>query len=307
MINLKHLSAVMAVVQEGSFTAASKKLFISQPALSQTIKQAETELGAQIFNRLTNPVELTYAGKIFVDSASQILMIDHNMHAMIAAVKGEINDRFTLGVSAQRSLHLLPAVVPDFIKIYPHVKLILHEQTSMILERMVLEKQCDLALVTGDAKRSQLEYLLIKNEPLDLIASKNAPISKKFSDGEEIDFSAAAEEQFISMCPGHSVRILQDRLCERYGISPKILLETHSMETARRLTSGTDAVFLIPDSYLTYYSESQFPVNIYPLRDTDINHPFYACFLKSTILPPYAKDMIRIICKNLSAVCPLEA
>ncbi|MBQ7487777.1 MAG: LysR family transcriptional regulator [Clostridia bacterium] len=306
MINLKHISAVMAVVQEGSFTAASKKLFISQPALSQTIKQAENDLGAPIFNRLSSPVELTYAGKIFVDSAQQILMIDHNLHAMVAAAKGEIFDRFFLGVSMQRSQHLLPAVIPEFIRMYPHVRLVLQEETSMTLERMTLEKQCDLALVTSDAKRSQLEYLSIQNEHLVLIASKSAPISKRIADGSPIDITEAAHEHFISMCAGHSIRILQDLLFEQNNISPEILLETHNMETAKRLTSKTDAVFLLPDSYLAYDHE-QFPVNVYPLRVSGPSHPFYACYLKKTELTPYAKDMIRIICRHMSVPCPIDS
>ena len=57
MLNLKYAPAIMTIVQEGSITAASKKLFVSQPALSQTIKQVEEELGAPIFNRDTRHLD----------------------------------------------------------------------------------------------------------------------------------------------------------------------------------------------------------------------------------------------------------
>ena len=56
MLNMKYAPAILTIVQEGSITAASKKLFVSQPALSQTIKQVEEELGAPIFTRDTRHI-----------------------------------------------------------------------------------------------------------------------------------------------------------------------------------------------------------------------------------------------------------
>jgi DNA-binding transcriptional LysR family regulator len=176
----------------------------------------------------------------------------------------------------------------------------------MVLQRMTLEKQCDLAFVTSDAKRSQLEYLLLQNENPVLIASKSAPISKRFADGCEIDLADAADERFISMSSGHSIRILQDLLFKQHAISPEILLETCNLETARRLTSKTDAVFILPDSFLSLFADEQFPVNIYHIRSSGITHPFYACFPKNTELTPYAKAMVRLICLHLSVPCPLD-
>ena len=65
-MNLKHASYVLAVLREGSITAAAKKLYVSQPSLSQTIKQVEQNLGAPIFDRATEPLALTYAGELYV-------------------------------------------------------------------------------------------------------------------------------------------------------------------------------------------------------------------------------------------------
>ena len=72
-MNMKHIQYVLTVLREGSITAASKKLYVSQPALSQTIKQIEQDLGAPIFDRTTDPISLTYAGRKYVDAAEQML------------------------------------------------------------------------------------------------------------------------------------------------------------------------------------------------------------------------------------------
>lgn len=68
-MNFKHINYVLTVLTEGSITAASKKLFVSQPALSQTIKLIEQDLGAPIFDRSTDPISLTYAGQRYVEAA----------------------------------------------------------------------------------------------------------------------------------------------------------------------------------------------------------------------------------------------
>ena len=153
MINLKYAPAILTIVQEGSITAASKKLFVSQPALSQTIRQVEEELGAPIFTRDTRHIELTHVGKLYIESVRQIQMIDQSLHARVSDSKDEVVGTFRLGISVQRGLQLLPLVIPEFIARYPLVRIQLREEGSGMLERRVLEGQCDLGFVTTASKR----------------------------------------------------------------------------------------------------------------------------------------------------------
>ena len=67
-MNEKHMQYVLTVLKEGSFTNAAKKLYVSQPSLSQIIKTAESNLGAPIFNRSTDPITLTPAGQLYVEA-----------------------------------------------------------------------------------------------------------------------------------------------------------------------------------------------------------------------------------------------
>lgn len=71
-MNLKHAQYMMTILQEGSITAAAKKLFISQPSLSQMVKLVETNLGTAVFNRTTEPLSLTPAGEKYMEAAGQI-------------------------------------------------------------------------------------------------------------------------------------------------------------------------------------------------------------------------------------------
>lgn len=306
MINLKYAPAIMAIVQEGSITAASKKLFVSQPALSQTIRQVEEELGAPIFNRDTRHIELTYVGKLYIESVRQIQMIDQNLHARVSDSIGEVFGTFRFGISVQRGLQLLPLVIPDFISLYPHVRIQLREEGSGMLERRVLEGQCDLALVTTASKRDQLHYALIETEQLMLVAAKTTDLAKRFPDGTPLNVEEAKNESFISMAEGHSVRSLQDKLFEKYGLSPTVLLETHNMEAAKRIAARANAVFLVPSAYISDSMADRERMHVYPILNNEFQHHFYVCFRKGKHLPSYELDFIKLVCSALGTNSPLE-
>lgn len=177
-MNFKHINYVLTILNEGSITAASKKLFVSQPALSQTIKLIEQDLGAPIFDRTTDPISLTFAGQRYVEAAQAMLDIDRNLRAEIAETKKEVHGRMRVGISSQRGIQLLPLIIPEFIKRYPFVKIDLIEYGSDTLERLTSEGQCDLGLITTTQKPNRLNYVLIENEQVILMAARrqNSPI-----------------------------------------------------------------------------------------------------------------------------------
>ena len=88
-VNLKHAQYVLAVLRTGSMTEAAKQLYISQPSLSQTIRQAEEQLGTPIFNRDTAPLSLTYAGQMYVKAAREVMSIDTNLLNEIEEIKSK--------------------------------------------------------------------------------------------------------------------------------------------------------------------------------------------------------------------------
>ena len=306
MINLKYAPAILTIVQEGSITAASKKLFVSQPALSQTIRQVEEELGAPIFTRDTRHIELTHVGKLYIESVRQIQIIDQSLHARVSDSKDEVVGTFRLGISVQRGLQLLPLVIPEFIARYPLVRIQLREEGSGMLERRVLEGQCDLGFVTTASKRDQLTYALIENEQLMLVAATTTELARRFPDGTPIDIAEAQHENFVSMMEGHSVRAIQDKLFEKYGLSPQILLETHNMEAAKRIAARSNAVFLVPSAYVSDTIEDRELMHIYPITNAEFAHHFYVCYRKGKHLPRYELDFVRLVCSVLGTESPLN-
>lgn len=298
-MNFKHIQYVLTVLREGSITGASKKLFVSQPALSQTIKQIEQDLGAAIFDRSTDPISLTSAGQRYVEAAQQMLDIDRNLRAHIAETKKEVHGRMRVGISVQRGIQLLPQVIPDFARRYPFVKIELVEHGSDTLERLTAEGQCDLAIITTSEKPNRLRYVLIENEQLVLLASRSTQLAHRFSDGEAIDITEAKDERFVSMLDGHSVRTIQDRLFQRHHISPAILMETNNMEAAKHVAARAGAVMLIPSVYVSGSLDLQYRTQCHPILNNDYERHFYLCYRKGMYLTRYMEDFARIVCEKL--------
>ena len=300
MLNLKYLPAIETILQEGSITAASKKLYVSQPALSQTIKQVERELGGPIFRRGETPITLTYEGELYLQAAQRMLDIDRSLHARVADARAEFHGEFSLGISNQRGLQLLPRVMPEFMRAYPKVKVNLVEYGSDQLERLTLAGQCDMAFLTTSGLRGGLQYTLIESEKLVLLASVDTALAARIPDGTPIDISEAAAEGFISMKPGHSVRLIQDRLFQRSGMAPRILLETSNMEAAKAITARAGAVFLLPDAYVGPDMPDRGRVHVYPIPDNDYARHFYFCHRQGMYLATFQRDLVRMVCEKLN-------
>ena len=296
-MNIRHIQYVLSILREGSITAASKKLFVSQPALSQTLKQIEQDLGAPIFDRTTDPISLTYAGQQYVDAALQVLDIDRNLRARIAETRKEQHGHLRLGISMQRGLQILPQVIPDYSRLYPYIRIELIEHGSATLEHMTAEGQCDLALITTNEKPNKLHYELIESEEVVLMAARSTELAHRFSDGEPIEITQAQNEKFVSMREGHSVRTIQDRLFERHHLAPTILMETTNMETGKHVAARANAVMLLPQVYVT--SDLQYRVQCHPVLNNDYERHFYLCYRRGMYLTRYMSDFVRLVCEKL--------
>ena len=157
-MNTKHAQYMLTVLQEGSITNAAKKLYVSQPSLSQMIKLVENNLGAPIFNRNTDPITLTFAGEKYIEAAKQILTINQNLAREIQEINEEEHGTIRFGIPVQRAMQVIPYMLPKFKKLYPHVNLELFEHGSATTENLVLEGAVDLGCMTTYPKHDELHF-----------------------------------------------------------------------------------------------------------------------------------------------------
>lgn len=292
-MNMKQALYFKTIAQYGTITAAAKQLYISQPSLSQTLRQIEDEVGTPLFDRSTSPFHLTYAGERYLKAVEAMLDIETRLKEEIESIRRDDGGRLRLGISVTRAMQVLPDVIPIFTKVYPNVTIELTEAASASLEGLLQKGQIDLALAALEANEANIAYELIEKESIGILAGKDSQLAQLVPSGTPISLEMVEKEAFVSLDTSHSSRIIQDRLFRRYNIRPKILLETSSLEVARRVALKSGACMVLPDVYadeFVFNSGGAF----YPLKDYENHRHFYACYRNDENTKKYIRDFVSI-------------
>lgn len=297
-MNIKQAKYIKAIAESGTVTAAAKALYVSQPSLSQMLHQVEEELGMPIFDRSVSPMVLTFAGEKYLQAANQILAASEQLAAQIRELKHERSGRIRLGISVSRGIQILPKLLPMFQAEYPEVAIELTEASSGELEEALTDGKLDLALAAIEPTNHNIVYELLEKETIGILAGKNSDIARKYPSGTPLPLIAAKGDCFVSLAKGHSSRSVQDRLFRRYDFSPKILLETDSLEIGRRFAMEANACMILPSAYLDDYIRHM-GGEFFPLADYETRRHFYACTRKGDFIPQYIRDLMRMVGKVL--------
>lgn len=292
-MNMKQALYFKTIAKYGTITAAAKQLYISQPSLSQTLRQIEDEVGTPLFDRSTSPFHLTYAGERYLKAVEAMLEIDARLKAEIESIRHEDGGRLRLGISVTRAMQVLPDVIPIFSKEYPNVTLELTETASANLEGLLQKGEVDLALAATEPSEVNITYELIEKESIGILAGKGSSLAGKIPSGTPITLRDVEKEDFVALDISHSSRIIQDRLFRRYNFHPRILLETSALEVGRRVALKSGACMVLPDVYADTFVFSQGGA-FYPLADYDNHRHFYACYRNGENVKKYVRDFITI-------------
>ena len=298
MINLKHGPAIMAIVREGSITAASKKLFVSQPALSQTIKQVEEELGAPIFRRDVHHIELTHAGKLYVDAVQEMLTIDRNLHTRVEDSKGEVFGEFTLGISTQRGLQLLPQVLPEFIRKYPHVKMNVTQSTMAELITQLENHELDFVLAfRPTVANPKIESRVLFHHRLAAIVNENHALASRNS----ITLEELQRYDLALTRRGTQARSAFRHAIADHDYQYKIKVEMNTVYLLFRLVRESNYVTILSESTVV----GEHGLKAIPIVDTDIpEKEMQGCIhmLKNAYVKNSTKEFVKMLVESTSVL-----
>jgi len=249
-MELRHLRYFVAVAEEGHITRAAQKLGLQQPPLSQQIRALEQELEVQLLRRLPRGVELTEAGRTFLDEARKILHeVDHAADAARRTARGE-HGRIAIGFTSSASFHpFVPRVIRLYRQTYPLVSLALEEGGTAELVEGLRREQLDAAFVrspAGDASELALMPLLEE----EMIAAVPVGHALARPAGKPLALAALASETFIlyrrRLGPGLYDSIIA--ACHRAGFSPRVEQEAPRMFSTLNLVAAGLGISVIPSS-----------------------------------------------------------
>ena len=177
-MELKHLRYFKVLAEELNFRRAAARLNISQPPLSQQIKELEESLGIPLFHRLKQGNELTEAGKLLYQYTLEIFEKVEEAEERIKAIREKKAGKLTVGlVPGIRPLRIAQTI-QRFQQVYPDMQVTLTEHCTSTLIQQVKENLLDLALVFGPVQDDALEWTAITEEEYHVVLPADHALAK---------------------------------------------------------------------------------------------------------------------------------
>ncbi|WP_270379722.1 LysR family transcriptional regulator [Mitsuokella multacida] len=265
-MEIRHFHYIRTIYETGSISRAAEKLYISQPSLSQLLKSVEKKVGAPLFDRGSQPLRPTTIGQKYLETARRIMELDTEFHRYVEDELGCAQGNLVVGSSPFRSTYFLASFLPEFQEKYPGIRLQLAEHTSKRLEEAVLSGDADLIIATQPVDANAFSFAELYSEEMVLVLPAGHELSKQYHLPQDcrgtlplLPIGLLKDTPFIQM---HSEQKLHQQLlslCEEAGFTPKIYLQTRSMETALTLAAAGLGATLLPMTLLRAFQPKTRP------------------------------------------------
>jgi DNA-binding transcriptional LysR family regulator len=251
-MELRNVEYVVAVVDQGSFTAAAKAVGVMQPSLSEGIARLERELGVALFHRIGRGVSLTAAGRAFEGPARQLL---RDRDQVIAAVGGvRALDTGALDLVALRTLAVDPlaTLVGQFRVAHPGVVVHIAEPEDVAaVEDMVADGRCELGLTELPPRREELIAIRLARQEIYAVC----PPHTKLPASGRLPIAQLASVPLVATPRGTSTRDLMERALASARVEPTIAVESAQREALGPLVLGGAGTSLLPRRLAEQYAE----------------------------------------------------
>ena len=240
-MELYQLRYFMAVADNGNFTRASEQCNISQPSLSQQIKNLESELGHKLFHRLGRRAVPTEVGQVFLERVRLILLAVEDASKELRD-SPTIERRIKVGAVPTLAPYLLPPVLERCRALYPNLLVHIHEDFRPDLVRSVAEGYLDLAIIPQPVKDPQLSVEVLYTEPLLLVVGKAHPLATK----PAITAHDLANESFVLLGHASTLSIEIERFCGDHDFVPKLGHRCSQVSTVKTLVAMGPGISILP-------------------------------------------------------------
>ena len=244
-MELRHLRYFVAVAEEGSLTvAAQKRLHTAQPSLSRQIHDLELELGVELLIRGPRGVELTAAGRVFLDHARVALLQVEAAGEAARRAAQPARTSFAIGFLTGYEMDWLPAVMGILRAELPSTEVIIHSQDSPDLAAGLIRGKIDLAFLRPEKQAPGLKFRLLRKDPLIVLMPRYHALTARNS----IRPQDIAGQTFISVSPVRAPTAWTaiDDYIKRVGIALKPDHQAENLAMAISLVASTGGICLVP-------------------------------------------------------------
>lgn len=240
-MTIRQLEVFLAIAHAQSFSRAAERIQLSQPTLSEHMKELEEELGVPLFVRHSRSVSLTESGRVFEDYATRVVATLAAGRQAIAELGGLKRGSLVVGASTTPGTYVLPARIAKFRDEYPGITVALRIANSRAVEERVRDGEVDLAVigghVLGPSERCVAAGIL---DELQLIVPPNHPVKDA-----SLSPARLARERLLIREEGSATRQATERALREAGVTFRPAMELDHTETIKRaVMAGLGVAFV---------------------------------------------------------------
>jgi DNA-binding transcriptional LysR family regulator len=241
---LRQLNYFVAVAEHGTVSAGAKALSISQSAVTEAVKELETDLGVKLFDRHSRGLRLTHNGQQFLRHASSILSEVSNSRKSFELERRQVTGHLYLGVTALMAGYVMSDLLAKYRRMNPDVQISAIEDNGEYLEHLLIGGELDVAVMVTSrmSERSALQAEIMEVSAYRLWL----PIGHRLIKQESISLADVVAEDLIVLnvdeMEAEAVNLLS-----ALGSRPNVAFRTRSVEAVRSLVATGAGVALLPD------------------------------------------------------------
>lgn len=201
-ITLQQLEALIALVEERSFSRAAKRMLLTQPALTKNIRNIEDYLGMKIVNRSNAGVSLTPEGKILYDVAGRMVKLRKEAGEKIQKLHENAGGDVYIGASTIPATYILPHAVSAFKKDHADIRILIKTEDSEEVLNMVLDREVEIGCIGKEPLNRKLSVEPVWSDRLILVVPRLHPWVRKSS----VNLSELMREPFVLREKGSATR-----------------------------------------------------------------------------------------------------
>jgi DNA-binding transcriptional LysR family regulator len=293
-MTLRQLEVFVAVAQAQSFRRAAARLHTSQPALSQHVKELESELEVRLLDRLRRSVHLTDAGRLLLEHAQRIFTTLGSAREAIGELKGLQRGSLLIGASTTPGIYVLPRVVGLFRQRHPGVTVSFRIANSRVIEERIRASEFDLGVVGGHGLAPGEECLAAGLvDELVLIASPRHPLAQR----REVRPEALAPLPLLFREEGSATRQVTERALQHARVAYRVAMELDHTEAIKQAVMAELGLAFV--SLYTVQGElAARRLHALRVRGVPIHRHFHVIHNEARALPASAQAFLHILAES---------
>ncbi|ULR46867.1 LysR family transcriptional regulator [Rhizobium sp. K102] len=241
---LRQIQYFVAVAEQGSVTRAAQNLSISQSSVTEALKELETDLGVELFERHPRGLTITHNGHQFLRHATKILASVSDARTSFSGRQSALSGTLNIGVTSLVAGYVLSDLLARYRRACPGVEISAIEDNGGYLEHLLVGGELDVAVmvISNLRDRMALQAEILETSPYRLWLPMGHPLVS----ADIISVADIAREPLI-MLTVDEIEENTGKLLSALGARPHVAFRTRSVEAVRSLVATGAGVALLPD------------------------------------------------------------